>query len=115
MPSLKIADVPKHLMTNGNWQNYIWEICMLAVIVVYFGNFLYGKSKNYRLVHAWYQSHRDLLERHFAIVGDDGTSLDPTTSDKKKLDENGETSSSDQDIVEQGKLIKVGCNLKLKF
>ena len=71
MPNLKIADVPKHLMTNGNWQNYIWEICMLAVIVVYFGNFIYGKSKNYRLVTAWYQSHRDLLERHFAIVGDD--------------------------------------------
>ena len=81
---------------------------MLAVIVVYFGNFIYGKSKNYRLVTAWYQSHRDLLERHFAIVGDDGTSLDPTTNDKKKLDENGDEASSDQDIVEQGKLIKVG-------
>ena len=53
MPSLKIADVPKHLMTNGNWQNYVWEIVMLVVIFMYFANFLYGKSKNFRLATAW--------------------------------------------------------------
>lgn len=111
MPNLKIADVPKHLMTNGNWQNYIWEIVMIGVIVTYFSNFIYGKTKNYRLVSAWYQSHRELLERHFTIVGDDGTSLDPTVAKKQQTGEGSEatngTIESSEDVVEQGKLIKV--------
>lgn len=76
MPSLKIADVPLHLMSNGNWQNYVYEILMLVVIGIYLINFLYGKSKNYRLVTAWYNSHRELLERNFTVVGDDGNSPD---------------------------------------
>ena len=76
MPSLKIADVPMHLMSNGNWSNYVWEIVMLFLIGIYFMNFLYGKSKNYRLVTAWYQSHRELLERNFSVVGDDGNSIE---------------------------------------
>lgn len=74
MPNLKIADVPMHLMSNGNWQNYVYEIVMLFVIAVYLVNFLYGKNKNYRLVMAWYASHRDYLEQNFSVVGDDGNS-----------------------------------------
>ena len=75
MPTLKIADVPIHLMQNGNWINYIYEIVLLVFIILYFVNFLYGKSKNYRLVYTWFQSHRELLERNFSVVGDDGNSL----------------------------------------
>ncbi len=75
MPSLKIADVPMHLMQNGNWTNYIWEIVLMAFIFVYLINFLYGKSKNYRFVQAWFNAHRELLERNFAVVGDDGSSV----------------------------------------
>ena len=67
MPNLKIANVPTHLMSTGNWQNYIWEIVMLVIIAIYFINFIYGKTKNYRLVTAWYQAHRDLLERNFTL------------------------------------------------
>ena len=80
MPSLKIADVPRHLMTNGHWQQYVWELVMLALILVYFVNFLVGKSKNLRLATAWYQAHRELLERNFSLVGDDGTTIDPATA-----------------------------------
>lgn len=76
MPSLKIADVPMHLMQNGNWTNYIWEIVLLCFIFIYLINFLYGKSKNYRLVYTWFQAHRELLERNFAVVGDDGNSTE---------------------------------------
>lgn len=65
MPSLKIADVPTHLISNGNWQNYIYEIVMLVVIFLYMIVFFYGKSKNYRLVNSWYQANRDLLEKIF--------------------------------------------------
>lgn len=74
LPNLKFADVPKHLMQNGNWTNYVWEIVLLCFIFVYLVNFLYGKSKNYRLVYTWFQAHRELLERNFAVVGDDGNS-----------------------------------------
>lgn len=73
-PSLKIADVPMHLMQNGNWSNYLWEIVIMCFIFIYLVNFLYGKSKNYRLVFTWFQAHRELLERNFTVVGDDGTS-----------------------------------------
>lgn len=83
MPSLKIADVPMHLMSNGNWQNYVWEIVLLVIISIYMGNFFYGKSKNYRLVNHWFQSHRAILEKNFALVGDDGT-----TTELPKHDEN---------------------------
>lgn len=76
MPSLKIADVPMHLMQNGNWTNYVWEIVLLSFIGIYLVNYLYGKSKNYRLVFTWFQAHRELLERNFAVVGDDGNSTE---------------------------------------
>lgn len=76
MPNLKIADVPLHLMSSGNWTNYVWEICMLVVIAVYMVNFFYGKSKNYSLVNHWFQTHRAVLEKNFAVVGDDGLTVD---------------------------------------
>jgi len=95
MPSLKIADVPMHLMQNGNWSNYIWEIVLLGFIGIYLINFLYGKSKNYRLVYTWFQAHRELLERNFTVVGDDGNSVELPGQI------NSETSS-----VEIGSLIK---------
>ena len=82
IPSLKIADVPKHLMTSNNWTNYIYEIRMLVVILIYSINYIYGKTKNYSLVNVWYQAHRQLLHKNFALVGDDGSSTDlPASSD----------------------------------
>lgn len=110
MPSLKIADVPKHLMTNGNWQNYVWEILMLVAIFLYFSNFLYGKSKNYRLAQAWFQSHRELLERNFYVVGDDGTSANLLASgDAAKktnaIEDTPEPAENSNDDFD-GKLIK---------
>lgn len=102
MPSLKIADVPLHLMSTGNWQNYVWEICMLAIIAAYMINFLIGKSKNYQLVNHWYQTHRALLEKNFAVVGDDGMSQD--LPKPESTEENGETASTESSS--SGSLIK---------
>lgn len=76
--NLKIAKVPTHLLTANNWTNYVYELAMLAIILVYLIFFLIGKSKNYRLVNAWYQANRDLLEKNFALVGDDGQSAEVT-------------------------------------
>ena len=116
MPSLKIADVPKHLMTNGNWQNYIYEIVMLVLIVAYFVNYLIGKSKNQRLATAWYSSHKELLERQFALVGDNGTSTElpvGSTATAQAAGEDGEEKrdlGSDQLIKESDNLYGLWCS-----
>lgn len=83
--NLKIAQVPTHLMSNGNWTNYIYEIVMLVIILVYLIFYLFGKSKNSRLANAWYQANRDLLEKNFALVGDDGQSPDINTNSEQGL------------------------------
>lgn len=46
---------------------------MIAGLLVYFLNFLTGKSKNTQLANAWFQTHRTLLEDNFSLVGDDGS------------------------------------------
>lgn len=67
---LKITAVPLHL--RNNWENYYLEILMCLGIVVYFINFITGRSKNQHLADAWLAANRELLEEQFALVGDDG-------------------------------------------
>lgn len=66
---LKFTSVPLHL--RSNWESYYLEILMAAGIIVYFVNFMTGRSKNHKLATAWLESNRDLLESNFALVGDD--------------------------------------------
>lgn len=75
-PDLKIASVPEHLLHMNNWQNYYWEIVMIIGILVYGINFFIGKSKNFQISNAWFNSNRELLEKNFALVGDDGSSVE---------------------------------------
>lgn len=76
---------------KGNWQNYVWEICMMGVIAVYMVNYFYGRSKNAQLVSHWLNTHRALLEKNFAVVGDDGLSVDvPVTTNTTNAAENGD-------------------------
>lgn len=67
---LKFTKVPMHL--RSNWESYYMEILMAAGIVVYFINFITGRSKNQRLSNAWLDANCDLLDANFALVGDDG-------------------------------------------
>lgn len=69
-PKITIANVPLHL--RSNWDSFYLEMLMIAGLVVYFINFIVGKSKNQKLANAWYNSHKNLLEQNFALVGDDG-------------------------------------------
>ncbi|KAK7499371.1 hypothetical protein BaRGS_00009346, partial [Batillaria attramentaria] len=82
----KGSTVPLHLRTN--WDSFYLEMLMIAGLGVYFLNFLAGKSKNSRLATAWLSAHRELLETHFCIVGDDGTGKEPTTGVLMKESEN---------------------------
>jgi hypothetical protein len=45
---------------------------MVLALLGYLINFLLGRSKNARLASTIYQSQRDLLDRNFALVGDNG-------------------------------------------
>lgn len=45
------------------------EILMVTGLLAYIMNYMIGKNKNSRLAQAWFNSHRELLESNFALVG----------------------------------------------
>lgn len=45
------------------------EILMVTGLLAYIMNYIIGKNKNNRLAHAWFNTHRELLESNFALVG----------------------------------------------
>lgn len=60
--------VPAHL--QNSWESYYMEILMVTGLLAYIMNYIIGKNKNNRLAHAWFNSHRELLESNFALVGE---------------------------------------------
>ena len=59
--------VPVHRSTN--WDKFYVEMLMIAGIVVYFINFVSGKTRNQKLANAWLNAHKNLLESNFSLVG----------------------------------------------
>lgn len=45
------------------------EILMVTGLLAYIMSYLIGKNKNSRLAQAWFNSHRELLESNFSLVG----------------------------------------------
>uniref|UniRef100_A0A7N9AT63 PAT complex subunit CCDC47 n=1 Tax=Mastacembelus armatus TaxID=205130 RepID=A0A7N9AT63_9TELE len=72
--------VPAHL--QNSWESYYMEILMVTGLLAYIMNYIIGKNKNSRLAQAWFNSHRELLESNFALVGDDGTSKEAVSTGK---------------------------------
>lgn len=70
-PKITIANVPVNF--RQNWDSYYLEILMISGLVVYFINFATGKSKNTKIANLWFQTHRQILEDNFSLVGDDGS------------------------------------------
>lgn len=66
-PKITITKVPIHF--RANWDSYWLEILMVAGLVVYFLNFVTGRSKNTQIANAWLNTHRSLLEDNFSLVG----------------------------------------------
>ncbi|MBN3296463.1 CCD47 protein, partial [Amia calva] len=77
---INYIDVPPHL--QNSWESYYMEILMVTGLLAYIMNYIIGKNKNNRLAQAWFNSHRELLESNFALVGDDGTSKDAVSTGK---------------------------------
>uniref|UniRef100_A0A8C5AF50 PAT complex subunit CCDC47 n=1 Tax=Gadus morhua TaxID=8049 RepID=A0A8C5AF50_GADMO len=72
--------VPAHL--QNSWESYYMEILMVTGLLAYIMNYIIGKNKNSRLAQTWFNSHRELLESNFSLVGDDGTSKDAVSTGK---------------------------------
>lgn len=70
-PKITIAKVPVNF--RQNWDSYYLEILMMFGLIVYFINFATGKSKNTKIANIWFQTHRQILEDNFSLVGDDGS------------------------------------------
>lgn len=66
-PKITITKVPLHFRTN--WDSYYLEMLMIAGLIVYGLNFFTGKSKNNKLANVWFNTHRQLLDENFSLVG----------------------------------------------
>ncbi|XP_055595174.1 PAT complex subunit CCDC47 [Uranotaenia lowii] len=69
-PKLTMAKVPMHFRTH--WDSYWMEMLMLAGLLAYFANYLFGNKKNSSIANLWLSTHKSLLEDNFVLVGDDG-------------------------------------------
>lgn len=85
-PKITITKVPIHL--RANWDSYWLEILMGTGLLVYFINFITGRSKNTQIANAWLNSHKSLLEDNFCLVGDDGSAEKSDTPGFIKESEN---------------------------
>jgi hypothetical protein len=70
--TLKITKVPLHL--RARWDSFYLEILMIAGLLVYFINYIAGKSKNCRIAETWYIDNKRILTENFTLVGDTGKS-----------------------------------------
>lgn len=49
----------------------------MLLILIYVLNYMYGKMRNQNTAHKWFAENLPLLQRHFALAGDDGVSSEP--------------------------------------
>jgi hypothetical protein len=89
-PDFKIAEVPANL-TGNRWEAYHCEAIMVLALLGYLINFLLGRSKNASLASTIYQSQRDLLDRNFALVGDNGQTRSTQSTDDQTNNESVST------------------------
>ncbi|CAF1284108.1 unnamed protein product [Rotaria sordida] len=81
-PDFKITEVPANL-TGNRWEAYYCEAIMMIALLGYLIHFLIGRTKNSQLATIIYNSQRDLLERNFALVGDNGQTRNTQSSDEQ--------------------------------
>lgn len=72
--TLTITKVPLHL--RARWDSFYLEILMIVGLLVYFINYIAGKSKNCRIAETWFSDHNQILSENFSLVGDTGRSSD---------------------------------------
>lgn len=75
--TLTITKVPLHL--RARWDSFYLEILMVAGLVVYFINYIAGRSKNCRIAESWFNDHNQLFTDNFSLVGDTGKSSEESS------------------------------------
>ncbi|KYN12456.1 PREDICTED: coiled-coil domain-containing protein 47 [Trachymyrmex cornetzi] len=70
--TLTITKVPFHL--RERWDSYYLEILMITGLVVYFINYIVGRTKNAHIVEQWLIDHKQLLMDNFSLIGHSGKS-----------------------------------------
>lgn len=68
--------VPAHF--RSNWASYQVEAIVLLLLAVYMVNYVLGRSRNQAIAYSWFNDVANLLQQQFTLVGDDGTSEEPT-------------------------------------
>lgn len=75
--TLTITKIPLHL--RARWDSFYLEILMVVGLLVYFINYVAGRSKNTRIAETWFAEHKQLLLDNFSLVGDTGRSHEDTS------------------------------------
>ncbi|TKR67911.1 hypothetical protein L596_023985 [Steinernema carpocapsae] len=83
---LQFTNLPSHL--RSNWSSYQVEVLIIFFLVLYMLNYLYGKNLNQTIATRWFDENRPILEKQFAIVGDDGVSQEPESGHLVKETDN---------------------------
>ena len=79
---------------------------MIAGLVVYFINYIAGRSKNCRIAELWFNEHNQLFTENFSLVGDTGKSSDESSDNGAVVKE----SESQYSLYCSG---RVGCDSML--
>ncbi|KAK9308044.1 hypothetical protein QLX08_001778 [Tetragonisca angustula] len=72
--TLTITKIPLHL--RARWDSFYLEILMIIGLLVYFINYVAGRSKNAHISEMWLMEHKQLLMDNFSLVGDTGKSTE---------------------------------------
>ncbi|VDP92386.1 unnamed protein product [Echinostoma caproni] len=57
---------------SRSWDTFHFEMIIIAMLMVYFANFLFGRAKNTQFAMSWFTTVKPILTSNFAMVGDDG-------------------------------------------
>ncbi|OAD56719.1 Coiled-coil domain-containing protein 47 [Eufriesea mexicana] len=101
--TLTITKIPLHL--RARWDSFYLEILMIIGLLVYFINYVAGRSRNARVAEMWLIEHKQLLLDNFSLVGDTGKS-------NEDMSENGlvKESQSQYSLYCSG---RIGCDSML--
>lgn len=90
--TLTITKVPLHL--RARWDSFYLEILMMIGLLVYFINYIAGRSKNSHIAESWLLEHKKLLSDNFSLVGNPGKTNIPEISVENDLIKESESQYS---------------------
>lgn len=65
--TLTITKIPLHL--RDRWDSFYLEILMITGLLVYFINYMVGRSKNAHIAEQWFTDHQQVLTENFSLIG----------------------------------------------